>query len=167
MGSGVWRTAALPYVRTYVRTYCKVPDAFRKPHPEEFTTPPTTFSEPGVAGDLLGSQEQPWFGSGVSRATVFGSGVSRTYTYVRTYVRKPFWLKDICTALCRASASRGKPLHNYLKDICTGLCRASASRGKPSAIGQNDIPHLLFWKQKKGERKENTYVIEIRTYVRA
>ena len=55
-----------------------VPDVFRKPHPEESTTPPTTFSEPGVAGDLLGSQEQPWFGSGVSRATVVGSGVSRT-----------------------------------------------------------------------------------------
>ena len=55
-----------------------VPDVFRKPHPEESTTPPTTFSEPGVAGNLLGSQEQPWFGSGVSRATVVGSGVSRT-----------------------------------------------------------------------------------------
>ena len=26
-----------------------------------------------MAGDLLGSQEQPWFGSGVSRATVVGS----------------------------------------------------------------------------------------------
>ena len=53
-----------------------VPDVFRKPHPEDSTTPPTTFSEPGVAGNLLGSQEQPWFGSGVSRATVVGSGVS-------------------------------------------------------------------------------------------
>ena len=84
-----------------------------------------------------------------NRVWVWGLKNIYVRTYVRTYVRKPFWLKDICTALCRASASRGKPLHNYLKDICTGLCRASASRGKPSAIGQNDIPHLLFWKQKK------------------
>ena len=78
--TGIWGLGSggrQPYP-TYVRTYCKVPDAFRKPHPEEFTTPPTTSSEPGVAGDLLGSQEQPWFGSGVSRATVVGSGVSRT-----------------------------------------------------------------------------------------
>ena len=64
--TGIWGLGSggrQPYP-TYVRTYCKVPDAFRKPHPEEFTTPPTTSSEPGVAGDLLGSQEQPWLGLG-------------------------------------------------------------------------------------------------------
>ena len=103
-GKGDLKSVEGTYVRTYVslnqtgvwglgsggrQPYptANVPDVFRKPHPEESTTPPTTFSEPGVAGNLLGSQEQPWFGSGVSRATVFGSGVSRTYTYVRTYVR--------------------------------------------------------------------------------
>ena len=103
-GKGDLKSVEGTYVRTYVslnqtgvwglgsggrQLYptAHVPDVLRKPHPEESTTPPTTSSEPGVAGNLLGSQEQPWFGSGVSRATVFGSGVLRTYTYVRTYVR--------------------------------------------------------------------------------
>ena len=163
MGSGVWRTAALPYVRTYVRTV-KSRMHLESPTPRnlQHRRPPllsqawleTFWGLKSNRGLGLGSQEQPCLGLGSQE---------HIRTYVRTYVRKPFWLKDICTALCRASASRGKPLHNYLKDICTGLCRASASRGKPSAIGQNDIPHLLFWKQKKGERKEHTYV---RTYVR-
>ena len=171
--TGIWglgsggRQPYPTYVRTYVRTV-KSRMHLESPTPRnlQHRRPPllsqawleTFWGLKSNRGLGLGSQEQPCLGLGSQE---------HIRTYVRTYVRKPFWLKDICTALCRASASRGKPLHNYLKDICTGLCRASASRGKPSAIGQNDIPHLLFWKQKKGERKENTYVIEIRTYVRA